>query len=99
MWVWCQRCERCYEWEEYRHVAGVECCPYAGCGAPTGRYACCWSHLREAHPEYPERPARGVRYPAWHIPVRTAVRRTMPGKRLQRAEDGQGRGRRLPQMN
>jgi hypothetical protein len=66
-WVWCARCERCYQAGEARTVEGPDgehrLCAYTDC---KGRlYGDTWPYaylLLEGHPGLPKVPQRGVRY-------------------------------------
>jgi hypothetical protein len=60
-WLWCLVCERAFPRESGRR--GIQPCPYEDCKDRAGFYAWDWNRTRRIHPEYPEVPRFGERYP------------------------------------
>jgi hypothetical protein len=61
-WMWCLHCERMSPTEDWE--ANDLGCPRDGCD---GGFldAWTWRRLREIHPDYPETPEEGRRYPLY----------------------------------
>jgi hypothetical protein len=64
-YFWCLHCERAYERTQFRRVAELQMCPYAGCSGDTVTDAWEWESIRQANPIYPKVPKHGVRYPMY----------------------------------
>jgi hypothetical protein len=65
--LWCLHCERAYEEGKWRDVKGMQMCPYADCNGDAVIDAWDWQKVREANPEYPQRPEAGTVYPLYPI--------------------------------
>jgi hypothetical protein len=62
-WMWCQRCQRCYQEGEYRLVKGIKLCPYDECIGLIMINSFPWSGIQKMYPhKYPAIPERGVIY-------------------------------------
>ncbi len=64
-YLWCLHCERTYERGKWRTEDGYQMCPYVGCSGDAVTNAKDWATMRDNHPEYPEVPEFGKRYPAY----------------------------------
>lgn len=64
-WSWCLHCERTYPTGSHRHELDLWMCPYVDCGGDATMDRWQWHRVREFHPEYPEMPEPGVRYPIY----------------------------------
>lgn len=64
-YLWCMHCERTYERGKWRTKDGYQMCPYVGCSGDAVINAQDWATMRDYHPEYPEVPEFGKRYPAY----------------------------------
>ena len=62
-WYWCLHCERVYQAPERDQLTHNDACPE--CGAFAAVDAFDWSHIRLAHPEYPEVPEPDRAYPMY----------------------------------
>lgn len=62
-YLWCLHCERGYERGKWRIVDDLQLCPYADCDGSTVLDGRDWESVRDYHPDYPESPAWGQRYP------------------------------------
>jgi hypothetical protein len=60
---WCLHCERTYGIEECRHINDLDMCPYEDCDGDVVWDGLSWEDIRRYHPEYPEVPVKGVKYP------------------------------------
>ena len=77
-YMWCLHCERTYEYGQFRvqrvkpfivdhikYAPEFEMCPYEDCDGDTVLDAWNWEDIREHHPDYPEIPVAGKRYPLY----------------------------------
>lgn len=64
-YLWCLHCERTYENGKWRNENGMQMCPYPDCGGDAVIDAWEWEKVREANPDYPERPEAGKVYPLY----------------------------------
>jgi hypothetical protein len=63
--LWCLHCERTYEAGKWRTIDGLQMCPYVDCSGDAVIDAWAWGTLRHHHPDYPETPTWGQRYPLY----------------------------------
>ena len=63
-YLFCLHCERTYERGKYRHIGGLQLCPYLNCDGDTVVDALDWELIRDHHPDYPANPAFGKVYPS-----------------------------------
>lgn len=70
-WVWCLHCECVYQWGDFKREndAGVKCCPIGECDAGVFLDSWAWSHILEAHADYPVVPEYGAHYPLYGAKV------------------------------
>ena len=61
--LWCLHCERTYDRGKWRVVGQYQMCPYADCSGDAVLDAFDWAIVRDGHPEYPDVPVAGTRYP------------------------------------
>lgn len=65
-WAWCLHCERCYQVGEYKlDKHGLRLCPYPDCDGDTFMDRYPWKGIKANHPEYPEIPEKGKKYPMY----------------------------------
>ena len=64
-YLWCLHCERAYQRGKFRRGGGLQMCPYPGCDGDTVMDGWDWAKLQGAHPNYPDVPVDGVRYPLY----------------------------------
>jgi len=68
MTVWCLHCERIYYVGEFKADAELfELCPYLDCDGNTVLDSIPWVHIRNQHPEYPQKPQKGIVYPLYNV--------------------------------
>ena len=68
--LWCLHCERTYDELDYAEEIDelgetMQMCAYEDCDGDAVIDAWDWSKIREAHPEYPGKPAPNTRYPLY----------------------------------
>ena len=63
--LWCLHCERTYESGKWREEDGLQMCPYADCSGDAVIDAWEWDSVREANPQYPQKPEVGKVYPLY----------------------------------
>lgn len=61
--LWCLHCQRAYPKGYFRHLHGLQMCPYEGCDGDTVLDALDWAQVRERHQEYAKTPKLGTVYP------------------------------------
>ena len=61
-YLWCLHCQRTYERGKWRDIDGLQMCPYIDCSGDAVIDAMDWATIRDAHPEYPEKPRWCVTY-------------------------------------
>ena len=62
-WVWCQKCNRCYQVGEHRNKKdGLEYCHYSDCNGDAFIEVATWETVRGFKPEYPTIPEKNKKY-------------------------------------
>jgi len=62
-WIWCQRCQRCYQEGEFRLVKGIKLCPYNDCMGLIDYDGLPWSRIQRMHSQNcPKTPKRDTVY-------------------------------------
>ena len=61
-YLWCLHCQRTYEHNKWRTVEGLQMCPYLECDGDAVIDAIDWTVIRDANPDYPEKPKWGKTY-------------------------------------
>ena len=63
--LWCLHCERTYKRGKWRNVGDLQMCPYPDCSGDAVIDAWDWASIRDEHPDYPENPEFGKRFPLY----------------------------------
>lgn len=62
-WIWCQHCNRCYQFGEQRHKRdGLQYCHYQDCNGDALIDSATWDTVRHYKPEYPVIPEKNKKY-------------------------------------